>query len=121
MGLIVITVETTMSSIKSPPEKKRVAYERDHYAKGEYEKSFRKSWPRKKKKAGRRVRRIASGLTKAVGLDVESGEKIAAIKNRRLDKWEVPSLRESVNSKLARRVASIRAKSIRRQRQEIQK
>jgi len=36
-----------VSSVHTPREKKRLAYERDHYAKGKYDKAFRKGWYRK--------------------------------------------------------------------------
>jgi len=107
-----------MSTIHTPQEKKRLAYERDHYAKGKYDKAFRKSWPTKKRKASRSFRHAADALTKAASLDAESDAKISAIKQRPLGKWAVPSLRESVAGKLTRRVRSVGAKKRRRKARE---
>jgi len=106
-----------MSSVHTPREKKRLAYERDHHAKGKSDKAFRKGWPTKKRKASRSLRHAADALTKAAGLDGESDAKISSIKQRPLGKWPVPSLRESVAQKLARRVSSIGAKKARRRAQ----
>jgi hypothetical protein len=107
-----------MSSVHTPQEKKRLAYDRDHYAKGKYDKAFRKGWPTKKRKASRSLRHAADALTKAAGLDAESDAKISAIKQRPLGKWPVPSLRKRVAHKLARRVRSIGAKKERRRTHE---
>ena len=108
----------TMSSARTPQEKKRLAYERDHYAKGKYDKRFRKGWPAKKRKASRSFRHAADALTKAASLNAESDAKIAAIRQRPLGKWPVPSLRERVAHKLDRRVRSIGAKKARRRAHE---
>jgi hypothetical protein len=105
-----------MSAVHTPQEKKRLAYERDHYAKGKSDKAFRKGWPTKKRKASRSFRHAADALTKAASLDTESDAKITAIKQRPLGKWPVPSLREGVARKLDRRVRSIGAKKARRRR-----
>lgn len=102
-----------MSSIRTPQEKKKLAYTRDHYAKGKSDKAFRKGWPTKKRKASRSIRRAADALTQAAGLDGESDAKISAIRQRPLGKWSVPSLRERVARKLDRRVRSIGAKKAR--------
>src|SRR6185503_4686517 len=103
-----------MSAVHTPQEKKRLAYERDHYPKGKYDKAFRKGWPTKKRKASRSFRHAADALTKAASLDAESDARISAIKQRPLGKWSVPSSRERVAQKLARRVRSIGAKKARR-------
>jgi hypothetical protein len=107
-----------MSAFHTPQQKKQLAYERDHYAKGKYDKAFRKGWPTKKRKASRSFRHAADALTKAASLDAESDAKITAISQRPLGKWRVPSLRERVANKLARRVRSIGAKKARRRSHE---
>src|SRR5258708_2718939 len=103
-----------MSSVHTPQEKKRLAYERDHYAKGKYDKAFRKGWPTKKRKASRSFRHAADALTRAASLDAESDAKISTIKQRPLGKWPVPSLRERIARKRGRRVRSVGAKKARR-------
>jgi hypothetical protein len=50
-----------MSKIKSPQQKKQMAYERDHYAKSEYDKA-RNAWRTKKQKARRSYRHAADSL-----------------------------------------------------------
>jgi hypothetical protein len=101
-----------MSSIQSPPEKKKIAYEKDHYAKGESDKA-RKSWPNKKRKSSRRFRHAAQTLTQAAAMDGESDEKISAIKQRQLLKWGVSSLGNHVANRLAARQTRIGAKKAR--------
>jgi hypothetical protein len=104
-----------MSSIRTPQEKKRLAYERDHYAKSEYDKA-RNGWRIKKHKARRSYRHAADSLAKAAALDGESDAKIPAVQQRQVRRWGVPSLRERVASKIARRVRSVGAKKARRRR-----
>ena len=106
-----------MSSVRTPQEKKRLAYERDHYAKSEYDKA-RSGWRTKKHKARRSYRNAADSLAKAAAFDGESDSKISAIRQRRVRRWPVPSLRERVAHKLGRRVRSIGAKKVRRTRRE---
>jgi len=114
----VVSLHLAMSAVHTPQQKKRLAYERDHYAKGKYDKAFRKGWPTKKRKASRSFRHAADALTKAASLDAESDAKITAVGQRPLGKWPVPSLRERVASKLSRRVRSIGAKKARRRAHE---
>src|SRR4051812_40559 len=104
-----------MSSIRTPQEKKRRAYERDHYAKSKYDKA-RNGWRTKKYTARRSYRRAADSLTRAAALDGESDGKISAVKQRPVRRWPVPSLRERVARKLDRRVRSVGAKKARRRR-----
>ena len=113
-GLITQYDPRAMSSVHSPPEKKRLSYDRDHYAKGKYDKAFRKGWPTKKRKATRSFRHAADALTRAAGFDAESDAKIPAISQRPLDKWGVTPLRQSVARKLHRRVSGTGAKKRRR-------
>src|SRR2546426_894073 len=105
-----------MSSVHWPQEKKRLAYERDHYAKGKYDKAFRKGWPTKKRKASRSFRHTADVFTKVAALDGESDAKIATIHQQPLGKWPVPTLRERVTHKHSRRNRSVGAKKARRAR-----
>jgi len=114
----VVSQHHTMSAVHTPQQKKRLAYKRDHYAKGKYDKAFRKGWPTKKRKASRSFRHAADALTKAASLDAESDANTTAIRQTPLGKWRVPSLRERVANKLARRVRSIGAKKARRRSHE---
>ena len=107
----------TMSSARTPQEKKRLAYERDHYAKSEHDKA-RNGWRTKKHKARRSYRHAADSLTRAAAFDEKSDSKISAIKQRPHGRWTVPSLRQRVAHKLDRRVRSIGAKKARRKAHE---
>lgn len=61
-----------MSSIQNPQEKKRLSYERDHYAKGaKSDKGFRNTWPKKKRKANRAIRHATATLTRKASLNTE--------------------------------------------------
>src|SRR4051794_17427810 len=102
-----------MSSIHTPQEKKRLAYERDHYAKSKYDKA-RTGWRIKKHKARRSFRHATDALTKAAAFAGESDAKIPMLTQQRVRRWGVPSLREEVARKLARRVRSFGAKKARR-------
>ena len=104
-----------MSSVRTPQEKKRLAYERDHYAKSKYDKA-RSGWRTKKHKARRSYRHAADSLAKAAAFDGESDAKISAVQQRRVRRWGVPSLRELVAHKHDRRVRSVGAKKARRRR-----
>src|SRR5215212_8315878 len=97
-----------MSSVRTPQEKKRLAYERDHYAKSKYDKA-RKGWRIKKHEARRSYRRAADSLTKAAALDGESDAHVSAVAQKPVRRWGVSSLRERVARKLDRR-RSVRAK-----------
>jgi hypothetical protein len=108
-----VRLHHAMSSIHTPQEKKRLALERDHYAKSKYDKA-RNGWSIKKHKARRSYRHATEALTKAAALDGESDTKIPAITQRPVRRWPVPSLRDRVARKIARRVRSIGAKKARR-------
>jgi hypothetical protein len=103
-----------MSSVRTPQDKKQLAYARDHYAKGKYDKAFRETWPRKKHKSGRSFRHAADTLTRAAALDGESDAEISAIKKKPLTKWPVSKLGEIVPGKLAKRAGRVGAKKARR-------
>src|SRR5882762_6223295 len=104
-----------MSSVRTPQEKKQLAYERDHYAKSKVDKA-RKTWRTKKHKARRSYRHAADALARAATFDGESDAKISAVQQRRVPRWPVLSLREEVAHKLNRRVRSAGAKRARRDR-----
>jgi hypothetical protein len=94
-----------MSSIHSPQEKKRKAYDCDHRSPGKYDKQFRKSWPRKKRLVNRSDRRIAKS---ALGgsLDPEVAElKTDKASPKTLKKWNLASVRDTVVRKLANRTS----------------
>src|SRR5215472_1919184 len=102
-----------MSSVRNPQEKKRMAYDRDHYAKSKHDKS-RNRWRTKKHKARRSFRHAADSLTRTAVFDGDSDSKISAIKQRPHGRWAAPSMREVVAHNLRRRFRSIGAKKQRR-------
>jgi hypothetical protein len=102
-----------MSSVHRPQEKKRLAYLREHYAKGKHDKAFRKGWPTKKRKAIRSFRHAADGMTKAAALDEGSDARISAIKQKPLSKWPVRTLKERLAQNLDKRARRIGAKRAR--------
>jgi hypothetical protein len=104
-----------MSKIKSLQKKKKLAYERDHYAKSKYDKA-RNGWRIKKHKARRSYRHAADSLARAAAFDGESDSKTSALRRRQVRRWSVPSLREQVARKLDLRVRRYGAKKARRQR-----
>jgi hypothetical protein len=103
-----------MSSVTSPQKKKQLSYDRDHRAKGKYDKAFRKGWPLKKRKAVRSFRHAVNDLTARASKDGESDAKILSVRQKKLKKWGAPSLREDVQRRLDRRKRSIGAKVARR-------
>src|SRR5579859_1597861 len=103
-----------MSSVRAPQEKKRLAYARDHYAKGKHDKGFRKTWPIKKRKASRSFRHAADGFTRAAALQPGTEADISIIKQHPLQKWGVAHLGERVSAKLDKRKQRVGAKKLRR-------
>jgi hypothetical protein len=86
-----------MSSVHSPQQKKRLSYERDHYAKGaKSDKGFRKTWPRKKRKANRAFRHAADTLTRTAPQDPDTDVDFGQARFRRqfwqLQKYSVTPL-----------------------------
>ena len=100
-----------MSSVHTPQEKKRLAYERDHYAKGKHDKGFRKTWPTKKRKASRSFRHAADARTRVAISAPDAEADISAIKRRPLQKWRVSPLGERVPFRLDKRERRIGAKN----------
>jgi hypothetical protein len=88
-----------MSSIKSAPEKKRLAYERDHYNRGgENNKTWRKTKQVKKAAARRTFRKAANGTLRAVdAADPDASNeprKKQAIRQKSVVDWGPIHLRE---------------------------
>src|SRR5260221_8207391 len=106
-----------MSKIKSPPEKKRLAYGRDHVSPAEYPHAFRKTWPRKRAKTQRAARCKVQEV-----LDATSDDKIAAaVPRKRVRKWGRISLRESVAIKKSKREQMVGARKARQARAKNQR
>jgi hypothetical protein len=102
-----------MSKIKSPIEKKKLAYDRDHFSAGEYPHSFRIGWPRKEAAASRRHRRkVTQRLSAVQHRDTETAADIDSsdIRRRVVRKYGAYTLRERVARKLDRRRRSYGAK-----------
>jgi len=106
-----------MSKIKSPTEKKKLAYERDHFSAGEYPHRFRIGWPRKEAAASRRYRRtVTQRLSAAKHRDSEAASDIdvSDVRRRVVRKYGAYTLRDRVTRKLDRRRRSYGAKKRRR-------
>src|SRR5262249_43305308 len=84
--------------VKSPSEKKRLAYDRDHATLAEYPHAFRKKWPQKKASATRAVRRTVRQILNATGEDT-----LVAVVRRRPVRKGASSLREIVRIKQQKR------------------
>ncbi len=97
-----------MSKVTSPPEKKRLAYERDHYNRnGESNKAWRRKKPCLKAKARRAFRRISNGLLQAADPSPEEAPETLArkqgeVRQRRVRDWGPIHLREFVVTRRAR-------------------
>lgn len=110
-----------MSAVKTPQEKKRLSYKKDHVVNdGENDKSFRKKWPRKKARINRAHRRKVAQVLVVPGT-VEAGADEAeaatqAVVRPKPVKWGVLPLGEAVVKHLERRVESQGAKKARRAR-----
>src|SRR5215467_8674157 len=108
-----------MSKIKSPTEKKKVAYHRDHFSWSEYPHRFRVTWPRKKAVAGRAYRRTTTQqLSAAQYCDSEVAREldVACIRRRMVRKWGAMTLRERISGKISHRLRRYGAKRQRRER-----
>jgi len=96
-----------MSTVKTPQEKKRLSYKRDHVVDGgENDKSFRKKWPKKKARINRAHRRkVAQVFVVPCAADADEAESISkTIKRPKARKWGVVSLGEAVASHQESRV-----------------
>ncbi len=107
-----------MSKIKSAPEKKRLAYKRDHFSASEYPHRFRLGWPRKEAAASRAYRRtVAQRLSAAQHRSAEAAADVdvAGVRRRVVRKRGAYTLRDRVTRKLDRRRRSYGAKKSRQQ------
>jgi hypothetical protein len=105
-----------MSKIKSSTEKKKVAYQRDHFSWSEYPHRFRVTWPRKKAVASRAYRRTtAQRLSAAQYCDSRVAGEVDVDGIRRR-KWGASTLRDRVLGKISQRLRRCGAKRQRRER-----
>ena len=94
-----------MSKVKSPPEKKQVAYARDHYNRnGESNKAWRKTKPIKKAKARRAFRKTSNDLVRVCGIEPDAApanamRKQGSIKQQEVRDWGPVTLREYVEAR----------------------
>lgn len=112
-----------MSSIRTPREKKRLAYERDHYNRnGESNKAWRKAKPLKKTKARRAYRKANKDLLRVAGTEPDMASdsvvrKQNSIRQRRVNDWGAIHLREFVKTRRVRNHRNTGAKKARREAQ----
>lgn len=112
-----------MSKAKDPIEKKRLAYERDHYNRGgESNKSWRKNKPLKKAKARRAFRKASNDLTRVSVVEeatpIAAIRRLGGVKQHEVIDWGVMSLKEFLKSRSARRAAGVGAKKRRLHRKQ---
>lgn len=109
-----------MSSIRTPQEKKRLAYQRDHYNRnGESNKAWRKAKPRKKAKARRAFRKANNDLLRVSGDQPESVlRKQSSIRQRRVNDWGAIHLKEFVATRRVRNSLNTGAKKARQKADE---
>ncbi len=96
-----------MSKVTSPTEKKRIAYERDHYNRnGESNKAWRKTKPLKKAKARRAFRKASKDFLQVVGDSTDAPESAArkegSVQQRRVEDWGAIYLRKFVATRWLR-------------------
>jgi hypothetical protein len=103
-----------MSSVKSPREKKRLAYDRDHVTAAEYPHAFRKQWPRKKARANRACRRQVRQVLQAADGEIAVHE----IRREQVQKWGVVTVRTRIEQKREKRQAMVGAHKARRARRQ---
>lgn len=100
-----------MSSVRNPQEKKQLSYERDHYNRnGESNKSWRKTKPKKKRKARKSFRKASNDLVKIVAGEVTSlnaVKKLGSVSQRKVTDWGAIHLREFVENRKEMRQARI--------------
>src|SRR5436190_12496689 len=91
-----------MSSIHTPQEKKRLAYDRDHYNRnGESNKAWRKAKPVKKARARRAFRKATKDLLHVCADKSDNApqsvlRKQASIRQRRVTDWGAIHLKDFV-------------------------
>ena len=107
-----------MSSVHDPTDKKALAYARDHYSTGKYEKRYRKIWPKIKRRMARATRHIAAD---AVRQAVTTGDAVLAPRPKQKHKLRQrasASLRQVVSGTKSRRIKSAGVKKRRKMRQQ---
>jgi hypothetical protein len=110
-----------MSSVRTPREKKRLAYERDHYNRnGESNKAWRKAKPLKKANARRAFRKASKDLLRIAGTEPDTASdsvvrKQSSIRQRRVNDWGAVHLREFVETRRIRNQLKTGAKKARRE------
>jgi hypothetical protein len=94
-----------MSKIKSPIEKKQQEYEREWFAPGAHSiHGFRKHWAKKKALTKRQVRHKLKQTLSRTGEDTDIlTSKVKEIRREKIKKWGAFSLKQKVESTLARR------------------
>ena len=113
-----------MSSVDTPQEKKRLAYQRDHYNRnGESNKAWRKAKRRKKANARRGFRKASKDLLRVSGVEPEAApesvlRKQSSIRQRRVNDWGAIHLREFVATRRVRNSLNTGAKKARRKAHE---
>lgn len=111
-----------MSRVTSPPEKKRLAYERDHYAKGKHDKGWRQARRVRKTHARRAFRKASNDLlrvcaeTLAESNPTNAQRKQAGLRQRKVLVWGACTLREFVATRRLRNRLNLGARQARRQR-----
>ena len=93
-----------MKKRRTPQEKKRLHYTKDHMVLAEYPHRFRKRWPKKKAQVNQAYRHAVRQALIATrhALDPENAQSSSqAIPRKPLQKWGVVSLRERVEIKRA--------------------
>ena len=97
-----------MSKVKSPTDKKRLAYERDHYNRNsESNKAWRKAKPCLKAKARRAFRKASNDLLQVAGPSPEDtsasvARKQGSIEQERIVDWGSIRLQEFVATRRVR-------------------
>ena len=108
-----------MSTVKTPQEKKRLSYKKDHVVDGgENDKSFRKKWPRKKAGSNRvQRRRIAQVFVRPGVLDADEAESVIKnVRRPKIRKWGVIPLGKAVANRQDSRVRNHGARKVRKAR-----
>ena len=93
-----------MSRLKTPPEKRAAARQRDHRTEMEAPHAFRKNWPKKKARINRNRRRAASAAVRSVVLGAEPDGLLVPrrLRGEHIRKMGVGSLESAVAAKQRR-------------------
>ncbi len=108
-----------MSSVRTPQEKKKIAYERDHYSRGKHNKGWRRKKPLKKAKARRAFRRNSKDLLRITAAEPDTApqnvqRKQGSIRQKQIQDWGASHLKEIVATRRIRNGLNQDAKKIRR-------